>query len=70
MNAAAATEALQSGSFELIFCDVLLGDADGYELLRRFRDEMPEARFVMTTGHGSAAGALDATAIGAFDYLV
>lgn len=70
LNAAAATEALQSGSFELIFCDVLLGDADGYELLRRFRDEMPEARFVMMTGHGSAAGALDATAIGAFDYLV
>lgn len=70
LTAAEAMAKLSEGRFDLVFCDVLLGDADGYELLRRFRDEKPEARFVMMTGHGSAAGALDATAIGAFDYLV
>jgi DNA-binding NtrC family response regulator len=43
---------------------------DGYEVLRRFTREQKDARFVLMTGHGSAAGALDATAIGAYDYLV
>src|SRR6185503_6312670 len=33
-------------------------------------DEQKDARFVLMTGHGSAAGALDATAIGAHDYLI
>jgi len=54
----------------LVFCDVVLGGLDGYEVLRRFSDEQKDARFVLMTGHGSAAGALDATAIGAHDYLI
>jgi DNA-binding NtrC family response regulator len=54
----------------LVFCDVVLGGTDGYEALRRFSEKQPEARFVLMTGHGSAVGALDATAHGAYDYLV
>jgi DNA-binding NtrC family response regulator len=38
--------------------------------LRHFNEKQSEARFILMTGHGSAAGALDATAIGAYDYLV
>lgn len=65
-----AYEAMQAEKFDLVFSDVMLGSTDGYAVLRRFAAEQPEARFVLMTGHGSAAGALDATAIGAFDYLV
>ena len=54
----------------LVFCDVILGGADGYEVLRRFVTEQAQARVVLMTGRGSAAGALDATAIGAYDYLI
>lgn len=61
---------LHDQPWTLVFCDVVLGGTDGYEVLRRFVQEQPEARFVLMTGHGSAAGALDATAIGAYDYLV
>lgn len=57
-------------SWTLVFCDVVLGGLDGYEVLRRFSEEQKDARFVLMTGHGSAAGALDATAIGAHDYLI
>lgn len=57
-------------NFDLIFCDVVLGQQNGYDVLRRFAKEMPKGRFVLMTGHGSAIGALDATAIGAFDYLI
>ena len=69
-NADQAYLAMQAERFDLVFCDVMLGSTDGYSVLRRFAAEQPEARFVLMTGHGSAAGALDATAIGAFDYLV
>lgn len=61
---------IEDSIFDLVFCDVMLGSTDGYVVLKRFTSEQPNARFVLMTGHGSAAGALDATAIGAFDYLV
>jgi len=69
-SADAAFAAMGGREFDLVFCDVMLGASDGYTVLRRLRDEQPHARCVLMTGHGSAAGALDATAIGAFDYLL
>ncbi len=69
-SASIAYEEAGKQKFELIFCDVVLGQQNGYDVLRRFASEMPDARFVLMTGHGSAIGALDATAIGAFDYLI
>jgi len=69
-NAEEAIEMLSEESWVLVFCDVILGKLDGYEVLHRFTREQPNARFVLMSGYGSAVGALDATAIGAFDYLV
>lgn len=68
-TAEAAFRVLQEQQLMLVFCDVNLGNVDGYTVLRRFVAEQPEARFVMMTGYESAAGALEATAIGAYDYL-
>jgi len=65
-----AFEMLSEQKWLLVFCDVVLGGTDGYEVLRRFSEKQSEARFVLMTGHGSAVGALDATAHGAYDYLV
>ena len=65
-----AFEMLRDHRWSLVFCDVMLGGADGFAVLRRFTDEQPEAQIVLMTGHGSAAGALDATAYGAYDYLM
>jgi two-component system, NtrC family, response regulator AtoC len=57
--------------YALVFCDVMLsGGEDGFAVLRRLTDEQPDAHIVLMTGYGSAAGALDATAFGAFDYLL
>jgi two-component system response regulator AtoC len=69
-NAEEAYNLLAERPWQLVFCDVVLGGPDGYEVLRSFSEQQPKARFVLMTGHGSAAGALDATAIGAYDYLV
>ncbi len=61
---------LYEAHWGVVFCDVILGGANGYSVLRHFKEKMPEARVVLMTGHGSAAGALDATAFGAYDYLL
>ncbi len=41
-----------------------------YNLLKYFTEKGLKGHFVLITGYGSAAGALDATAIGAHDYLM
>jgi two-component system response regulator AtoC len=69
-----AFEMLGADHWALVFCDVRLSDqsndAEGYAVLRRFTEEQPEAQIVLMTGHGSAAGALDAVSSGAYDYLM
>jgi two-component system, NtrC family, response regulator AtoC len=69
-TAESGIESLDKQNWSLIFCDVMLGEGDGYSVLRKFTEMDSDARFVLMTGQGSAAGALDATAIGAYDYLV
>jgi two-component system response regulator AtoC len=65
-----AYEQLREQRWALVFCDVVLGKESGYEVLQRFTREQPQAQVVLMTGHGSAAGALDAVAFGAYDYLL
>src|SRR5436190_20373477 len=69
-SAEAAFEMLTHQKWQAVFCDVMLGGADGFAVLRRLKEELPETKVVLMTGHGSAVGALDATASGAYDYLL
>lgn len=69
-TAESAFERLHEERWALVFCDVMLGGEDGYAVLKRFHVEQPQAQVVLMTGHGSAVGALDATAFGAHDYLL
>jgi DNA-binding NtrC family response regulator len=69
-TAEAAFGRLHEERWSLVFCDVMLGGEDGYAVLKRFHLEQPQAQVILMTGHGSAAGALDATAFGAYDYLL
>lgn len=65
-----AIQRLHEAPWSVVFCDVILGGANGYSVLRTFKEKLPETKVVLMTGHGSAAGALDATAFGAYDYLL
>lgn len=66
-----AFERVDEALWSAVFCDVVLGGANGFRVLRRVKEKMPEAKVVLMTGHGTAAGgALDATAFGAYDYLL
>src|SRR5437764_7631761 len=71
-TAEAALAQLRAADWTLVFCDVKLGEGsqDGFDVLRRFNEERPDAQIVLMTGHGSAIGALDAVSSGAYEYLL
>ena len=54
---------------QLVLCDLVLGDIDGIEVLRRIKAQAPQTCVVMITGHGSIKNALDALRSGASDYI-
>ena len=47
---AAAAEALADGPFELVLCDVEVGDGDGIRFVPRVRAAWPAARVVVMSG--------------------
>ena len=65
-----AFERVDGTLWSVVFCDAVLGGANGFSVLRRFKEKMPEAKVVLMRGHGVAAGSLDTTAFGAYDYLL
>lgn len=69
-SAERAFEMLRDRDWKVVFCDVMLGGVNGFSVLRRFKEELPQTKVILMTGHGSAVGALDATAYGAYDYLL
>ena len=69
-SAERAFDLLREQEWGVVFCDVILGGANGFSVLKRFKDELPATKVVLMTGQGNAAGALDATAFGAYDYLL
>ena len=69
-SAERAYQLLDAHPWSLVCCDVMLGGEDGFQVLRRFKEELPATQVVLMTGQGSALGALDATAFGAYDYLL
>ena len=69
-SAERAFEMLREQDWAVVFCDVMMGGANGFSVLKRFKEELPQTKVVLMTGHGTAVGALDATAFGAYDYLL
>lgn len=52
----------------VVLCDVKLAGANGYSVLRTFKENLPDTKVVLVSNHGG--GVLDARAFGAYDYLV
>ena len=60
---------LLARSFHVLVTDLKMPRLDGMELLRRTRGEQPEVEIVVLTAHGKVAGAVEASKLGAFEYL-
>lgn len=64
-----ALAALESGAFEVALTDVVMPEMDGLEVLRHLQ-RMPEPpEVIIITGNGSVDTAINAIALGAYDYI-
>jgi two-component system, NtrC family, nitrogen regulation response regulator NtrX len=60
---------LESEHFDLAFCDIKMPKMDGMEVLKEAREKEINTTFIMLSAHGSIEMAVQATKIGAFDFL-
>src|SRR5579872_2918142 len=54
---------------DLILLDIWMPDVDGITLLREWTDNAPSCPVVMMSGHGTIETAVEATRLGAFDFV-
>jgi len=59
-----------SDSFNLVITDLRLPGLTGLELIRRLRAAQPRLPIILTTAFGTTDIAIEATKLGAFDYLL
>jgi two-component system nitrogen regulation response regulator NtrX len=68
-NAVDAIAEFEKWRPHLVFMDVKMGGVDGLEALKRVRHIDPGAIVVMISGHGTIQTAVEATQLGAYDFL-
>ncbi len=54
---------------ELVLLDVWMPEIDGIELLRHLQEEPDQPQVIMISGHGNIETAVQATKLGAFDFI-
>ena len=54
---------------DIVVLDLVLGDADGLDILRRLRAEAPDTKVVLMSAHGSIESAVSAMKLGAYDFI-
>ncbi|HWK89520.1 MAG TPA: sigma-54 dependent transcriptional regulator [Longimicrobium sp.] len=64
-----ALRRLERELYDVALLDLALPGIGGMEVLSAARTLQTDAQFVMMTGHGSVASAVEAVRLGAFDYL-
>jgi len=64
-----ALEIVRREQPELVLLDVWMPDIDGIELLRLLQSETVRPQVVMISGHGNVETAVQATKLGAFDFI-
>jgi two-component system response regulator HydG len=60
---------IEGNNFDVIVTDLMMGDADGLEILRKAKEELPDAEVILLTGHASIKTAVAAGQHGVHNYL-
>jgi len=60
---------LESENFDLALCDIKMPKMDGMEVLQKAKEKGIATTFVMISAHGTTELAVDATKMGAYDFL-
>jgi DNA-binding NtrC family response regulator len=62
-------EAVQKGTFDVIFCDIKMPTMDGIEALEKMQDTQSDTPIIMISGHGNIDTAVEAIKKGAYDFI-
>ena len=60
---------IESDTFDIVITDLKMTDVDGLAILRKTKEELPDAEVILLTGHGSINSAVTAMQHGAYTYL-
>jgi len=69
-SAAGAFEVLAKEPVDLVVTDIKMPGADGMDVLRYVRENLPDLPVILITAYGSIAQAVEALKAGALDYVV
>ena len=60
---------IQEEEFDVILTDLRMEDMDGLAVVRKAKEDLPDAEVVVITGHGDVKTAVEAIKLGAANYL-
>ena len=60
---------LEKEHYDLVLCDIKLGDISGIEVLKKAKSRSPECVVIMISAYATAENAVEAMNDGAYDYL-
>ncbi|MCC6255718.1 MAG: sigma-54-dependent Fis family transcriptional regulator [Ignavibacteriaceae bacterium] len=62
-------EKFSSKDFAAVFLDIQMPEMNGFEVLKKIKEQKPTASVIIISAHGSVDNAIKATRLGAFDFL-
>lgn len=65
-----ALDLVDKTEFDVVLSDIRMPGIDGVELLRRIKEQSPDAIVILMTGYASLGTAVEALRLGAHDYLI
>jgi len=68
-NGSAGLKMVEKESPDLVFLDIKMPQMDGMEVLKRLKAEPESPPVVILSGHGTVKTAVEATKLGAFDFI-
>jgi CheY-like chemotaxis protein/glycine cleavage system H lipoate-binding protein len=69
LSAEEALELMETTYIDILLTDLMMPNIDGLELMALVRDKRPKLPVIMITGYATINTALQATQLGAFDYV-
>ena len=65
-----ALDTMEKQHFDVVLTDIRMPGLDGVELLRRIKEQAPDAIVILMTAYASLGTAVEALRLGAHDYLI
>jgi len=68
-NGKVGLEMILQNEYDIVLCDIKMPEMDGMEVLEKAQEFGTNAQFIMISAHGNIETAVEATKIGAFDFV-